>query len=316
MAAAIDHPNIVSIYETGEAAGSCTWRCDSCRARIFEPCSGPRIVSTRQDHHRSRGAPVAKVEVERRGRVWVLTINRPEAHNAVDGETAELITLGVESFAGDDQARVLVVTGAGGRAFCAGADLKAAGELIGRPDAPRTGPMGFSSLDPGKPTIAAVEGYCFAGGLELACWCDVRVAGATAEFGALSRRWGVPYVDGGTQRLPRIVGTGNALYLLVTGVRIDARRAYEMGLVQELVPAGQALDRALTLAEHVAGYPQASLRADRANVFQAFDRDLSDALLAERERGLPTVFDPELAEALQRFAAGDRPEPPAPPKPS
>jgi enoyl-CoA hydratase len=200
-----------------------------------------------------------KVEVGRRGAVTVLTLNRPEVHNAVDGETAELITAGIESFAADDEARVLVVTGAGGKAFCSGADLKAAGELVGRQDAPRTGPMGFSSLDPGKPTIAAIEGYCFAGGLELACWCDVRVAGDTAEFGALSRRWGVPYVDGGTQRLPRIVGTGAALYLLVTGVRIEAHRAYEMGLVHELVPAGEALDRALVLAEHVAGYPHASL---------------------------------------------------------
>ena len=258
---------------------------------------------------------MAKVEVDRRGPFWVLTLNRPEVHNAVDGETAELITDGIESFASDDDARVLVVTGAGGVAFCSGADLKAAGELIGRPDAPRTGPMGFSSLDPGKPTIAAVEGYCFAGGLELACWCDVRVAGLGAEFGALSRRWGVPYVDGGTQRLPRIVGIGNALYLLETGVRIDARRAYEMGLVQELVPAGEALPRALDLAEHVARYPQASLRADRANVLAAFERPLPEGLSAERDRGLPTVFDPELAEALGRFAAGDRPEPPRPPLP-
>ena len=174
--------------------------------------------------------------------------------------------------------------------------------------------MGFSSLDPGKPTIAAVEGYCFAGGLELACWCDVRVAALGAEFGALSRRWGVPYVDGGTRRLPRIVGSGNALYLLVTGVRIDARRAYDMGLVQELVPAGHALARAVELAEAVARYPQASLRADRANALAAFDRPLAEGLRAERDRGLPTVFDPELAEALERFSSGDRPEPPrAPP---
>jgi enoyl-CoA hydratase len=175
--------------------------------------------------------------------------------------------------------------------------------------------MGFSSLDPGKPTIAAVEGFCFAGGLELAAWCDLRVAGATAEFGALSRRWGVPYVDGGTQRLPRIVGTGNALYLLVTGVRIDARRAYEMGLVQELVSAGDALDRAVELAEHVARYPQASLRADRASALESFDRPLGDGVIVERTRGIPTVMDPELAEALQRFAAGDRPESPRPPDP-
>ena len=257
---------------------------------------------------------MAKVEIERRDAVTVMTINRPEVHNAVDGETAELITEGIESFAVDDAQRVLVVTGAGGKAFCSGADLKDSGSLIGRPEAERTGPMGFSSLDPGKPTIAAVEGFCFAGGLELAAWCDVRIAGDAAEFGALSRRWGVPYVDGGTQRLPRIVGTGNALYLLVTGVRIDAQRAYEMGLVQELVPAGGALERAIELAEHVAAYPQASLRADRASALESFDRPLGDGVILERQRGIPTVFDPELAEALQRFASGDRPEAPRPPE--
>jgi enoyl-CoA hydratase/carnithine racemase len=257
---------------------------------------------------------VAKVEIERRDAVTVMTINRPEVHNAVDGETAELVTEGIESFATDDAQRVLVVTGAGGRAFCSGADLKDAGSLIARPDAERTGPMGFSSLDPGKPTMAAVEGFCFAGGLELAAWCDLRIAGLTAEFGALSRRWGVPYIDGGTQRLPRIVGTGNALYLLVTGVRIDARRAYEMGLVQEVVAAGGALDRAVALAEHVARYPQASLRADRASALESFDRPLGDGVILERTRGIPTVFDPELPEALQRFAAGERPEAPRPPE--
>ena len=256
-----------------------------------------------------------KVEVERRDAVTVLTINRPEVHNAVDGETAELFTEAIEAFATDDDARVMVVTGAGGKSFCSGADLKDAGSLLARPDAGRTGPMGFSSLDPGKPTIAAVEGFCFAGGLELAAWCDIRVAGASAEFGALSRRWGVPYIDGGTQRLARIVGTGNALYLLVTGVRIDARRAYEMGLVQELVEAGNALERALELAAYVARYPQMSLRADRASVLESFDRPLGDGLILERERGIPTALDPELAEALQRFAAGDRPEPPRPPPP-
>ena len=256
---------------------------------------------------------MAKVEVERRGAVAVLTINRPEVHNAVDGETAELITEAIEAFATDDDQRVLVVTGAGGKAFCSGADLKDAPSLLARPDAQRTGPMGFSSIDPGKPTIAAVEGFCFAGGLELAAWCDLRVASTTAEFGALSRRWGVPYVDGGTQRLPRIVGTGNALYLLVTGVRIDARRAYDMGLVQELVPAAHALDRGVQLAGHVAAYPQASLRADRASALETFDRPLGDGLILERERGIPTAFDPELAEAIRRFASGDRPEPPRPP---
>ncbi|MBI4261344.1 MAG: enoyl-CoA hydratase/isomerase family protein [Actinobacteria bacterium] len=255
---------------------------------------------------------MAKVEVERDGAVWVLTLNRPEVHNAVDGETADLITGAVEGFAEDREAGVMVVTGAGGN-FCSGADLGAAGELIGRPDAARTGPMGFSKLDPGKPTIAAVEGSCYAGGLELAAWCDLRVAGAGARFGCLSRRWGVPYVDGGSQRFPRIVGQGNALYLLITGVRIDAGRAYDMGLVQEVVPAGGALDRALELARGISGYPQASLRADRAAALAAPGTPLPEGLDLEAATSLPTLADPELLEGLRRFAEGDRPEPPTSP---
>ena len=132
------------------------------------------------------------------------------------------------------------------------------------PHTERAGPMGFAHLDPGKPTIAAVNGYCFAGGMELACWCDFRIASANAEFGALNRRWGVPFIDGGTQRFPRIMGQGNALWMIETGVRIDAQRALAIGLVQEVVPEGQALDRALELADRIAGYPQASIRTDRA----------------------------------------------------
>src|SRR5919204_2609644 len=205
---------------------------------------------------------MAKVEVENRDAVTVITINRPEVHNCFDGETADLMTQAVDEFTDDAAARVLVVTGAGDRGFCSGADLKAAGTLVARSEAPRTAPMGFAKLDPGKPTIAAIEGYCFAGGLELAAWCDFRIASETAEFGCLSRRWGVPYVDGGTQRFPRIVGLGNALYLLETGVRIDARRAFAIGFVQEVVEAGRALPRAPELAETVAAYPgQTGVRA-------------------------------------------------------
>src|SRR5438132_13231728 len=192
---------------------------------------------------------MAKVKAERRDVVTILMIDRPEVHNCVDGETADGIATAIDAFAQDDDARVLVVTGAGDRAFCSGADLKAAGSLVGRADAERTAPMGFAKLDPGKPTIAAIEGYCFAGGFELAAWCHFRISGETAEFGCLSRRWGVNYIDGGTQRFPRIMGTGNALYLLETGMRIDARRAFAMGFVQEVVPAGSALSRAVELAE-------------------------------------------------------------------
>jgi len=234
-------------------------------------------------------------------------------HNCFDGETADLMTAAVESFAADSEARVMVVTGAGGRAFCSGADLRAPGSLVSRPDTQRTAPMGFAKLDPGKPVIAAIEGYCFAGGFELAAWCDFRIAGDTAEFGCLSRRWGIGYVDGGTQRFPRIMGMGNALYMLETGMRIDARRAFEFGFVQEVVAAGQAQPRTLELAEMIAGYPgQTGLRADRNSAVAAFDQPIADGLQREGVDGIAALSDPSLGEAIAAFAAGARPESPRP----
>ena len=164
--------------------------------------------------------------------------------------------------------------------------------------------MGISRLEVFKPTIAAIEGYCYAGGLELACWCDVRIADETSTFGVLNRRWGVPLIDGGTQRLPRIVGLGNALYLIESGARIDATTALRMGLVQEVVPEGTALQRAIELATRIADYPASSLRADRESAIR------SDGIEAERLRGEPTVSSDEMARGLERFRSGDRPEPP------
>jgi enoyl-CoA hydratase len=189
--------------------------------------------------------------------------------------------------------------------------------------------MGFAHLDPGKPTIAAVNGYCFAGGMELACWCDFRIASANAEFGALNRRWGVPFIDGGTQRFPRIMGQGNALWMIETGVRIDAARALAIGLVQEVVvargpggvpPTGvagaatgsAALDRALELADRIAGYPQASIRTDRAATLATWGLDLEAGLFMESGLGRPTATDPEMFEGLRNFVAGNRPEAPRP----
>jgi enoyl-CoA hydratase len=257
---------------------------------------------------------MATVEVDRRGAIRVLTLNRPEARNAVDGATAVALAEAIEAFAADDGARVLVVTGAGDVAFCAGADLKRAVELFGHGAVDRAGPMGFALLDPGKPTIAAVNGYCLAGGMELAAWCDIRIAEDHAEFGVLNRRWGVPLVDGGTQRLPRIVGLAGALYLAETGMQIDAGRALAMGFVQEVVPKGQSLARALELAEHMAGYPRASLIHDRQQVLAAFHRPLAEGIRDERVTGIPTLSDPEMAEGLAKFARGERPEPPRPPR--
>ena len=254
-----------------------------------------------------------KVLVTNEDGVAVLTLNRPEIHNAVDGETAEAIGTAIEAFASDDAARVLVVTGAGPLSFCAGADLEHADTLMQHAYTDKAGPMGFAALDTGKPTIGAINGYCFAGGMELAAWCDFRIAAANAEFGVLNRRWGVPLIDGGTQRLPRIVGQANAQYLIETGVRINAQRALMMGFVQEIVPAGEALKRAVELAARIAGYPQSSIRADRAGALSTFGSSLADGLRREAEIGRATLLDPEMADGLQRFATGDRPEPPRPP---
>jgi enoyl-CoA hydratase len=264
--------------------------------------------------HATKSFMTEKVTIEDRGAVRVVSINRPEQRNAVDGETAEGLGRAIEAFAADAAARVLVLTGAGELAFCAGADLKNAMTLFDHEYLERGGPMGFARLDPGKPTIAAVNGYCFAGGGELAAWCDIRIGAANAEFGCLSRRWGVPYTDGGTQRFARIMGTGNALYMLMTGARFDARRAFELGFLQELVPAGQALPRALELAQAIASYPNfEGICADRRALLAGQSRDLDEALLLEAELVRPACFSDELSAGLERFAAGARDSSPRPP---
>lgn len=250
--------------------------------------------------------------VTRQGPVTLVTLNRESAHNAVDAKTAAALAEAIDAFGADEEASVLVLTGAGDRSFCAGADLKGLRDLLAHPHVDRAGPMGYARLDPGKPTIAAVNGYCFAGGMELACWCDFRIAADNAEFGALNRRWGVPFLDGGTQRFPRIVGMGNALWLIETGVRIDAARALAIGLVQEVVPQGGALPRALELAAHIAQYPQASIRADRQAMLSTFGLDLDEGHLLESRVGRPTTSEAEMWSRLEGFAAGDRPASPRP----
>lgn len=239
-----------------------------------------------------------KVRVEHRDAVVVVSIDRPEVHNCVDTDTATALEEAVRAFDADDEQRVLILTGAGGKAFCSGADLKAP------PRFREAGPMGISRLEVTKPTIAAIEGYCYAGGLELACWADWRIAGESSTYGVLNRRWGVPLIDGGTQRLPRIVGLGNALYLIESGVRIDAPTALRMGLIQEMVPDGTAVQRSLELAARIAEYPQSSLRADRESAIAL------DGIEAERVRGEATVGEPDMVTGLERFVSGDRPQPP------
>ncbi len=256
----------------------------------------------------------AKVLTERRGRTWVVAVNRPEVRNCVDGETAQLLNDAVDTFRADDDLKVMILTGAGDVSFCSGADLKNVGSLVSRPGADESGPMGISRIiDIDKPTIAAVNGYCTAGGLELACWCDFRVADESARFGVLNRRWGVPLLDGGTQRLPDIVGLGNALYLIETGVMIDARHALRMGLVQEVVPKGRALERALELSGAMSGYPQLSLRNDRRAAIEGLSLSLPEGLDLERRVHEASLGDPAMVEGLRRYAAGDRPAPPRPP---
>jgi enoyl-CoA hydratase len=264
-----------------------------------------------------------KVLTERRERAFVVTINRPEVRNCVDGETAGLLFEAVEEFRRDDGLDVLVLTGAAthstgsgqAQAFCSGADLKNVGTLTARPGSRESGPMGVSRItDLHKPAIAAVEGYCTAGGLELALWCDFRIAGRGAQFGVLNRRWGVPLIDGGTQRLPRIVGLGNALYLINTGALIDASHALRMGLVQEVVPDGMALERALEIARAMSGYPQAAMRNDRRATVEGVTLPLDEGLVLEEEVHRQTIGDPQVAERLKRFAAGERPQPLRPPE--
>ena len=238
------------------------------------------------------------VTIECQGPVTLLTIDRPEVANSVTVEMAVGIARAIESFAADDTARVLVVTGAGDRAFCAGGDIGELHVITSHAHADSAGPLGFARLDPGKPTIAAVNGYCFGGGLELALWCDFRVAAANAEFGALNRQWGVTLIDGGTQRLPRIVGLGNAMWMVNTGCRVDAERAERMGLVQELVPAGRAAARALELAHQISELPQPALVADRKGIVASTRQPLAVGLDTEARLGRQVMNDPDVVERL------------------
>jgi enoyl-CoA hydratase/carnithine racemase len=240
-----------------------------------------------------------ELRYERIGAAAVLTIDRPERRNAVDDATARRFRQGLRDFEADDGARVLVLTGAGGEAFCAGADLKALDLDVDHPD----GPMGPTRLTPAKPAIAAVDGWCLAGGVELALWCDLRIATPQSTFGLFERRWGVPLVDGGTQRLPRAIGMGRALELILTGRPVEAEEAHRIGLVNELTPPGAHLDRALDLAERIAGFPQQTMLADRRAALQGFGLPLADGLSLEHKLGRETLH--VAVEGAARFSSGE-----------
>jgi enoyl-CoA hydratase len=238
------------------------------------------------------------------GPVLVVTIDRPEVRNAVDGPTAVALSEAFRDFDQDDRLAVAVFTGAGG-VFCAGADLKAVAAGTGtqvREDG--DGPMGPTRLRLSKPVIAAVEGYAVAGGLELALWCDLRVAATDAVFGVFCRRWGVPLVDGGTVRLPRLIGQSPALDLILTGRGVSGEEARSMGLANRLVPPGEAGAEAVRLAHELAALPQGCLRSDRASVYEQWDLSMAEALRNETRRGLEVIASGETLAGAERFAAG------------
>jgi enoyl-CoA hydratase len=231
-----------------------------------------------------------------------VTINRRERRNAVDGPTAAQLGEAFQRFEADDEARVFVLTGAGPEAFCAGADLKNIESLGPRLELDE-GPLGFTRLTPSKPTIAAISGWCLAGGLELALWCDLRIATSDAKLGFPERRWGVPLIDGGTQRLPRIVGMGRALDMILTGRIVSAPEAYDIGLVTEIVGEGRHVERALEYAEGLAAFPQETMLADRRAAIEGFGMTLEEGLKLEAESALPTR---EVAwRGAARFAGGE-----------
>ena len=240
------------------------------------------------------------------GPVRTITINRPDKRNAVDRPTADALRAAFQEFEDDDSVSVAVLTGAGGN-FCAGADLAALGDPQRRnevePEGTGPGPMGPSRMLLSKPVIAAVSGYAVAGGLELSLFCDMRVAETSAVFGVFCRRWGVPLIDGGTVRLPRIVGQGHAMDMILTGRPVHADEALRIGLANRVVADGEGLQEAQDLARQIAGFPQRCLRADRLSAYRQWDQPLADALAREGAGGYPVVFEEAIAGA-ERFAKG------------
>jgi enoyl-CoA hydratase/carnithine racemase len=244
------------------------------------------------------------VTYEIAGTAAIVTINRPEARNAVDRPTAQALAAAFRRFDADESASVAILTGAGGF-FCAGADLKAvASERGNRVTEDGDGPLGCTRMLLGKPVIAAVEGYAVAGGLELALWCDLRVAARDAVFGVYCRRFGVPLVDGGTIRLPRLIGMSRAMDMILTGRGVSGEEAVAMGLVNRMVNPGGALAGARELAEQIAAFPQRCMRSDRMSAYEGWTLPLSDALRSEYRHGIATIDSGETRAGAARFASG------------
>lgn len=240
--------------------------------------------------------------------IVIITIDRPDVANAIDRPTADALVDAFRRFDADPALAVAVMTGAGGR-FCCGADLKAMRSndpsLIVRVEPEGDGPIGPSRMLTGKPVIAAVEGHAVAGGLELAAWCDLRVAAEDAVFGVFCRRWGIPLMDGGTVRLARLIGLSHALDLILTGRGVSGDEALRMGIANRLVAPGRALDEAVKLAREIATWPQAALRSDRRSAYEQWSLALADALSNEYRHGMATIATGELVGGLDRYAGGN-----------
>jgi enoyl-CoA hydratase len=243
-----------------------------------------------------------KVIVKKAGNITTVTINRPDCRNAVDFETGELLLKAFLEFDDDDTQSVAILTGTDG-SFCAGFDLKSLSGADLNYDPEADGLMGPTRRLLKKPVIAAIEGHAVAGGLELALWCDLRVAAETASFGVFCRRWGVPLIDGGTIRLPRLIGQSRALDMILTGREVKADEAYSMGLANRLVPTGTAYEQALVLAKNIAQFPQICLQVDRMTSYQQWGMDMDDALKKEAKDGAKPV-NMEAQRGATRFASG------------
>jgi len=242
------------------------------------------------------------VRSERIGAAQLVTIDRPERRNAIDAPAAAALAEAYQAFEADDEARVMVLTGAGEHAFCAGADLSDTAGLGARVLAGKS-PLGFTREQASKPTIAAIRGYAVAGGLELALWCDLRIAAEDAVLGCFERRYGVPLIDGGTQRLPRIVGQGRALDMILTGRAVDAVEALAIGLVTEVVEAGSEVQRALDLAERIAAFPWPTVLTDRRALHEGAGLPLADGLAIEDQLGRTVLGTAD--QGARRFLAGE-----------
>lgn len=250
-----------------------------------------------------------EVRVETIGKVCTVIIDRPGVKNAVDGPTGDMLADAFRRFDSDDSLRVAVLWGSGG-IFCAGADLKAVAsgalDRINRlnEDMSENAPMGPTRLRLSKPVVAAVSGYAVAGGLELACWCDLRVVEEDAVFGVFCRRWGVPLIDGGTQRLPRLIGMSRAMDMMLTGRPVGAREAADMGLANRVVPTGEARAEAEKLAAEIAEFPQKCMLNDREAAYRGFDMDFEQAMALEFKLGMDTIASGETTSGAERFSGG------------